>query len=72
MFKNLNTIQKVCVMVGVLSFTFWLSEPTGYEYRELTEIFEKFEEWFRYRYNAFSFAIAVTSAVGFFLFKDKK
>lgn len=72
MLKNLNTTQKVCAMVGALSFTYWLLIGQTYSYVDIWDIFAKFDYWFLEWYGVVSFAITVGSVVGFFLFKDKK
>ena len=67
----MNTIQKVCAMVGAFSFTMWLFNGIGI-YSSLGDIFTHTSHWFNSTDEIVPFAIAVASVVGFFLFKDKK
>ena len=68
MLKNLNTIQKVCVMVFTFSFGYWLFSPD----HSLFDIIDDYYFWFGKTEQTISFVISIVSVVGFFLFKDKK
>ena len=69
----MNDKQKIFVIVGAMTFGFWLFYPMsfGYSY-SIFRLIDRFEVWFREGLvQMIPFVISIGCVIGFNLFKDK-
>ena len=68
----MNDKQKIFVIVGTMSFVYWLFAPmTRSSVYTPFYFFDDFDEWFEKVHQVMAFAVSMGCAVGFKLFKDK-
>ena len=75
MFKKMNDKQKVFVLVGSVSFGFWLFYPMTLGYNFIDDILlsddPRLDKWFDEVIQVLSFSVIIGCIIGFSLFKDK-
>ena len=79
--KAMNDIQKILLIVGVITFSFWLFLPSsvpsmkGYftqHYYSPIYFFTDTSEWFDEWYQIAAFALSIGCFFGVYLFKNNK